>query len=366
MVESETSIRDSLLVSLGAGFDATIAVVLPDVRSYGKVVPKTGPQWRAKMPSAPSLEVTMTDVDENIAAPGIAVMGPVEGVDSATRVVEGVSAEPNVEAPPSLQEDHVFETSGGVEQVQPDSEEDLVEEDYNEFDSTPPQSAPTDQPVSVGSSSRKATFGDYLSQGTLGKIWLVWKQSMVVTVLVKTSQLIHVEVDQVFYTFVYADTSVVRRRELFLELVTLVPHGRPWIVSGDFNAILSLDEASNTPSSFLGMDDFRECVLSCALMEHPYVGPKYTWTNNRVEDPIARHLDRVLVNVEWSTAFSASRVSLLPCSESDHCAILAESSTTFSSYPKPFKFFSCWAGHPDFDAIVGEPVYSSVVAPLGL
>ncbi|CAN0872169.1 LINE-1 reverse transcriptase homolog [Linum grandiflorum] len=198
---------------------------------------------------------------------------------------------------------------------------------------------------------------DYCYDGSLGKIWLLWRPGVRLRVMCKSSQFIHVAVEHAqltYYTFVYASTSSLVRRDMYTQIAGLAPSNAPWIVSGDFNAILSLEEASDSPSSFVGMVDFQNFARDCNLEEHRVIGPFYTWLNNIVDDPIARRLDRVFVNLSWSAAFGDSKVTVLPCVTSDHCALLVDLGVRLFSRPKPFKFFSCWADHPSFDSIVAE------------
>ncbi|CAN1128428.1 hypothetical protein LINPERHAP2_LOCUS4622, partial [Linum perenne] len=78
-------------------------------------------------------------------------------------------------------------------------------------------------------------------------------------------------------------------------MVNLSQTDIPWCALGDYNAYLDSSKASNCPSNFESMEDFRECVRECELVEHLSDGLVFTWVNNRLDDPIARKLDRTLV-----------------------------------------------------------------------
>lgn len=81
-----------------------------------------------------------------------------------------------------------------------------------------------------------------------------------------------------------------------------IPHSfqfrnKPWLVSSDFNVVKVSDEASNGDVSLLpGMSKFQSMLVSTFLLDHPWIGHFFTWSNKRNDDHILRKLDRVLVN----------------------------------------------------------------------
>ncbi|CAN1147980.1 Transposon TX1 uncharacterized 149 kDa protein [Linum perenne] len=197
---------------------------------------------------------------------------------------------------------------------------------------------------------------DFCYEDDLGKIWLLWKKDVPLKVIQKTSQLIHFSIDlptAFSMTVVYASNDVRKRRMLFEDLLALQTAHLPWMTLGDYNAILNLAEASNTPSSFVGMDDFIDFVQRGRLVEHPAQGPDFTWTNNQ-DIPIARKLDRALINQEWQNVLKQSRVRVMPAVDSDHCALMVQIGEDINSLPKPFKFYSCWMKHPSFPDLLKE------------
>ncbi|CAN0924498.1 hypothetical protein LINGRAHAP2_LOCUS34221 [Linum grandiflorum] len=199
--------------------------------------------------------------------------------------------------------------------------------------------------------------GDFCYEDTLGKIWLLWRPDLPLQVLRKTSQFIHVEIQlpqKFFISFVYASNYVSLCKDMFAGLSQCSPTGFPWLVVGDFNAILQHEDASNVVTSFTSMDDFRKFVGDAHLDEHPSLGPHFTWVNHREASLIARKLDRALMNTDWQVTFPRSTVRVLPCQNSDHCALLVQTDAGNPSYPKPFKYFNIWADHPSFLRIVQD------------
>lgn len=68
-------------------------------------------------------------------------------------------------------------------------------------------------------------------------------------------------------------------------------------------------------------EEFRDCLLNSDLIDHPYMGSLFTWTNKREEHGfIARELDRLLVNTVRFSTFPQDSVQFLLLY--DHSAIL--------------------------------------------
>ena len=99
----------------------------------------------------------------------------------------------------------------------------------------------------------------------LGRIWVVWIPGVRVTPCFKSNQLITCSVllegmeEEFFCSFVYASNFPEERRELWNDLKDHqdLPlfKDKPWLVLGDFNEILDLEEYSgiNAPSVTTGM-----------------------------------------------------------------------------------------------------------------
>ncbi|XP_039012427.1 uncharacterized protein LOC120141701 isoform X1 [Hibiscus syriacus] len=128
------------------------------------------------------------------------------------------------------------------------------------------------------------------------------------------------------------------------------------MVGGDFNVTADSMESSNNENGHFTpeMEDLRNCLTSLGLVDHPYFGPVFTWSNKHEEGFIARKLDRVMVNDQWCEAFPNSHVEFQAPGVSDHCMAVAwHTHESLASRPKPFKFFNFWALHLDFKEVVG-------------
>ena len=152
----------------------------------------------------------------------------------------------------------------------------------------------------------------------LGKIWVIWHPSLLVTVLSKSFQMITFEVSwpscqsNVIISIIYASNDPAERSELWSEISTMASSQRltskPWLMLGDFNQIRDPYEHSNPPT--LNMDkkirDFNDCLSEASLEDLNYRGSSFTWWNKRKSSPVAKKLDRCLVNDEWYSFFPSS------------------------------------------------------------
>lgn len=119
-----------------------------------------------------------------------------------------------------------------------------------------------------------------------GRIWVGWKAGL--SVLLKHEQFVHCWIElpsgqlACFVTFIYGLHSVDSRKPLWSQLKQLAqtcsPH--PWLVVGDFNAMLySTDRVNGSEVSEYETRDFAECLDSCQLFELRNVGCSHSWTN---------------------------------------------------------------------------------------
>ncbi|XP_024155779.1 uncharacterized protein LOC112163738 [Rosa chinensis] len=121
----------------------------------------------------------------------------------------------------------------------------------------------------------------------------------------------------------------------------------PWIVAGDFNEILYLDDKTGgPPRNVVQMNRFRQALVDCELMDMGFVGSRYTWSNRFTKE----RLDRACQNVQWRTLYPFSRVITLPLSLSDYCPLLVEvlpEPLPLSRTLKQFRFEEMWLQHTD-------------------
>ncbi|CAG7901449.1 unnamed protein product [Brassica rapa] len=121
-----------------------------------------------------------------------------------------------------------------------------------------------------------------------------------------------------YYTAVYASNLSSDRTELWADLLnlpsTLDLDSKPWLIGGDFNQIILPSEHSgpdvNTTDNL--MYQLQDCFLQLGVFDLRYLGPQHSWTNNQPSNPIAKKLDRLLVNSSLIATLPQTLATYLP------------------------------------------------------
>ena len=183
------------------------------------------------------------------------------------------------------------------------------------------------------------------------KIWIFSKSSVQtsfisscrqgLTVLLKTG----LSPQDLLITMVYASCCYQERRMLwdYLNDVSGMGIDAPWAVVGDFNSVISASEKKGgNPPRQAGMEDFRECIESCTLIDVGFAGLEFTWCNNQQgEARILAHLSRCLFCARNSDV--NAKIRHLPRVASDHAPLLVDFYQNIGrGGAKPFKFLDVW------------------------
>lgn len=159
-------------------------------------------------------------------------------------------------------------------------------------------------------------------------------------------------------SIVYAANEEPPRRDLWSELVSLstspAVKDKAWIVMGDFNQTLDPSEHSHPPSLNVDrhMRDFRDCLAAAELSDMVLRGNTFTWWNKSKTRPVAKKLDRILVNDNWPILFPASHSFFGEPDFSDHASCGVVLDTQKLRVRSPFKFYNFLLLNPDFLTLI--------------
>ncbi|XP_059302033.1 uncharacterized protein LOC132053962 [Lycium ferocissimum] len=142
-----------------------------------------------------------------------------------------------------------------------------------------------------------------------------------------------------------------RRRTLWDPLHNLAQSvNQPWLICGDFNAILyPNDRLMGNPITLAEIQDFSDCMHTLSLSKLPWNGEYYTWSNKQKgSDRISSRIDRAFGNYEWMMSWGhvETKYGLPFILDHSHMMLSLFSSTWKGK--TPFRFFNVWAEHAFF------------------
>jgi hypothetical protein len=146
----------------------------------------------------------------------------------------------------------------------------------------------------------------------------------------------------------------------------------PWICAGDFNeAMFQTDQLGGNNRSFAQMEDFRDCLADCGLVDLGFSGYPYTWDNKRDgAENVQVRLDRATCNESFIDLFPGTTVEHVMTEDSDHQALLIRAMETAPTRrpagDRPFRFEEAWTRHETYDDMVAEAWASSDVGAQGV
>lgn len=195
------------------------------------------------------------------------------------------------------------------------------------------------------------------ADGFSGGIWVLWSSNVSIDILTNHVQFIHMQVTcpptstRFLFTAVYGSPQAQLRKFLWQDLTALDPGiTTPWLLSGDFNAIISSSERRGGSARILGgCNLFSSFINDLGLIDMGFHGHRFTWRRGT----LMQRLDRALCNASFSTLFPNSSVDHLPKILSDHRPIcISNGVMQRTPRPRQFRFLASWLTHDDFPRMV--------------
>ncbi|XP_022024382.1 uncharacterized protein LOC110924695 [Helianthus annuus] len=203
------------------------------------------------------------------------------------------------------------------------------------------------------------------------RIILGWNEDVVdLMVLSQLDQVIHTQIrlksenKSFFCSFVYAKNTYQERRPLWDNLCRhkALCHDKPWVVMGDFNVALHVnDSLYGSSACSIGMREFHDCVQYAELLDIKGHGLHYTWSQKpRNGVGLLKKIDRVMGNVKYLEMYPEAFVLYHPFRVSDHTPCILKMSNTVRVRPKPFKLANFITSKPEFTLYVEQEWKRSV------
>lgn len=157
----------------------------------------------------------------------------------------------------------------------------------------------------------------------------------------------NVQVEQLAGSFafrlftVYGLHTIADMRGLWAELEQLIDRcTSPFIVIGDFNVVNHANDKYNGNAvSEVETIDFTIFIVSSAMMEAPYGGIFYSWSNKGVgECRISSRIDKSFIKASMLDLFPDLMVKYLPGGMSDHTPLVVTLADEKQEGDKPVKF----------------------------
>jgi len=186
--------------------------------------------------------------------------------------------------------------------------------------------------------------------------------SMDVNVLTHDDQVMHMQIlfkgtkNMMYCSIVYAANYYVTRRGLWknLKMHKCVVKNDPWVLMGDFNTTLHLDEQTAGSSRVTAsMREFQDCIHEIEVSDVNRNGMQFTWNQKpRSGVGLLKKLDRVMSNGEFIDLFPQSCASFKPYRISDHCPCVLVLVPKEKPKRSPFKFSNFLVHKTDFLEVV--------------
>ncbi|XP_021743840.1 uncharacterized protein LOC110709888 [Chenopodium quinoa] len=198
------------------------------------------------------------------------------------------------------------------------------------------------------------------SIGASGGLVVLGWSSLAISCVSKTPNCVHCKIEEcngmiwnVF--FVYEPPAFEDRLEFWSNFLLNIHLFSNCLLLGDFNQLELLEDKLGGTLIIRGSDDFANWKLQHNLLDVPFSGPRFTWTNKRLtQGLILERLDRGYMSNDWFFNFPESRIINQPLVASDHAAIIFDNDAISRIAKRPYQVENWCLDFHDIRTIIKE------------
>ncbi|GJV60623.1 reverse transcriptase [Tanacetum coccineum] len=159
-----------------------------------------------------------------------------------------------------------------------------------------------------------------------------------------------------FLCFVYAPHDAASRSPVWNAIIKKSSSNVPCLIIGDLNLIgSSRDKEGGSSHISSHIEEFHNFTASANILEVPYTGLNYTWSNKRCgEANIRERIDRAFGNINLFELYPYHSLLHKPLIGSDHAPLIYCSQPLSGKRCSRFHFESMWTTHEDCETVVRE------------
>ncbi|XP_057250594.1 uncharacterized protein LOC130591336 [Beta vulgaris subsp. vulgaris] len=198
------------------------------------------------------------------------------------------------------------------------------------------------------------------ADGTKGGLFLCWSRSIVVSMISTSKNHVCCSIKDVtgfiyYVAFVYGSPVFADRSEIWDNLTIIMDNNKgKWLLMGDFNQVENNNQKLGGSLVLKGATQFLDWKLTNHLLDIPYHGVNYTWTNNRSNSAaIYERLDKAFCNSDWKDNYPDADVWNLPIQLSDHSPLVLHlHKQSEGKRKRPYRLDAWSLHHPEVCEII--------------
>ncbi|XP_070005789.1 uncharacterized protein [Nicotiana sylvestris] len=159
---------------------------------------------------------------------------------------------------------------------------------------------------------------------------------------------------QIMLIVVYSRNKVQERAILWHDLLQLGGQTQvPWLISGDFNNVLTTTDRLGQLVTASEVHEFKQCIDNMQLTPLRTKGYFFTWCNKQnANDRVYSKIDWAFGNFNWTKDYGHVETNFLEPRVSDHSPIIVQLWKRKTIHPRPFKLYMVTMEHKDFRPMV--------------